>query len=658
MKNICLSLLLLTTISISANNVDSLEALLNEKLADTTKVEILNRLTSLYQNIDIQKAYAYGHKTVAFAIQMGDQKWMGNSYMQLGRTCANGAQPDSAMYFFQKAMDNFKAIDNKLGIGQIHNKFAFIELYQNSNFDKALAHSFKALAIFEELEMERGISFCYNDIANTLQSQEKWAESNEWAEKAKNIAIKLDNEQEKLTALRVIATNYHYLKQYDKALIMYDTILSQLQPDNYFFLVDMYQWKGNSLKFKQFHEAALSAYSKSLELAEKINLRTYYPTLYANIGHVHLFRKDYQAAIDFTQKGVALFKEMGLRINLPENYEHLSQAYAALDQHKKALEYHQLFALTKDSLFNEDKERIMSELTTKYETEQKEKEILALEKDQALKAAEIQRSKTQTFYAIGGLLLLLALAGLLYYRFRIVNNLQKQLAQLNTNKDRLFAIISHDLRGSLSGFQNIGEILNFHIDKGNTDQVKAIGQQMDAEASSLNSLLDNLLHWSVSQMEGVKINPANVPIQPVVGEITNLFKENAATKGIELKSEIAPHLSAFADPNSVKLVLRNLLSNALKFSKSGDSISINGKQDGQFVEIEVRDTGRGIPPEKMEAIFNIDRKSSSQGTAGEQGVGLGLALCKEFVERNGGSIGLESEEGKGTVCRFRLPNTG
>ena len=227
--------------------------------------------------------------------------------------------------------------------------------------------------------------------------------------------------------------------------------------------------------------------------------------------------------------------------------------------------------------------------------------------------------------------------------------------RLNATKDRLFAIISHDLRGAVSAFQNIGQIISFHLKKGNYERLGLVASQVDKSANNLNNLLDNLLQWSVSQIEGVELNPTKLYISRSVDDIVELFEENAAAKGIQLKSFIDVDLQAIADENSLHLVLRNLVSNAIKFTSEGDKIEIHAKENDNFVELNISDTGTGIPEEKMARIFHIDSKTSSKGTSGERGTGLGLALCKEFVERNGGSIELQSTFGEGTVCRFRLP---
>jgi signal transduction histidine kinase len=256
--------------------------------------------------------------------------------------------------------------------------------------------------------------------------------------------------------------------------------------------------------------------------------------------------------------------------------------------------------------------------------------------------------------ALGALGLLL-LAGFLYFRFRYVRKVNEELDRLNTTKDRLFAIVSHDLRGSISAFQNIGQIINFHLKKGNYDRLGVVANQVDKSANNLNNLLDNLLQWSLSQLEGVDLNPTKLNVRRSVDDIVELFEQNAAAKGTNLQSFIKEDLQAIVDENSLHLVLRNLVSNAIKYTSEGDKIEIHGVENDKFVELSIKDTGTGIPQEKMARIFQIDSKTSSKGTSGERGTGLGLALCKEFVERNGGTIELKSVFGEGTVCQFRLP---
>jgi K+-sensing histidine kinase KdpD len=169
------------------------------------------------------------------------------------------------------------------------------------------------------------------------------------------------------------------------------------------------------------------------------------------------------------------------------------------------------------------------------------------------------------------------------------------------------------------------------------------------------NLLDNLLTWSRSQIGRLDCNPIVFHIRNIVNETIFLLSKNAMNKNVRLSSLIRDDTMVFADMNMITTVVRNLMSNAIKYTPEGGSISIEDSDKGNALEISVSDTGVGMNSEDMEKIFRIDMRYSTPGTAKEQGTGLGLNLCKEFVEKNGGMIGVESEPGKGSRFYFTLP---
>ena len=153
----------------------------------------------------------------------------------------------------------------------------------------------------------------------------------------------------------------------------------------------------------------------------------------------------------------------------------------------------------------------------------------------------------------------------------------------------------------------------------------------------------------------MQFHPEKIDVQKLVSENISLLKANADTKKIKLNSEIRENTFAFADKTMVKTIIRNLISNAIKFTETGGNIELNSREDTEYVEISVKDTGIGIAKEDIHKLFQIDEEFTYRGTANEKGTGLGLILCKEFVEKNGGKIQVESELGKGSIFRFTLP---
>ena len=230
-----------------------------------------------------------------------------------------------------------------------------------------------------------------------------------------------------------------------------------------------------------------------------------------------------------------------------------------------------------------------------------------------------------------------------------------QLNLLNADKDKFFSIIAHDLRNPIGALRELPQIIAENLDNYSKDELRRlIAMQRDA-ARNLFELLENLLTWSRMQRGLIDFNPEPIQISALVQRSIALLMPSAAQKTITLTQAVNPSLLGMADHKMVDAVVRNLISNAIKFTNQGGTIEVSGKDDGAFMTIAVKDNGVGIGEKFLPKLFRIDEQYRRTGTANERGTGLGLILCKEFVERNGGEIRVESEVGNGSTFSFTLP---
>jgi two-component system sensor histidine kinase/response regulator len=234
---------------------------------------------------------------------------------------------------------------------------------------------------------------------------------------------------------------------------------------------------------------------------------------------------------------------------------------------------------------------------------------------------------------------------------------EHQLRELNASKDKFFSIVAHDLRGPLGSLKGLTQFAEEHLDSYNPNELKEIVVLQRKTAENLLKLLENLLTWSKIQRGMLEYSPQSICIKRVVDRNLILFTANAEQKQITLKSSILEEVVGYADFNMIDTVVRNLISNALKFTHPGGTVDVSIRQEKKDIEISVSDTGIGIGKEHLPKLFRIETKYKRVGTAREKGTGLGLILCKELVEQNNGKIWVESEVGKGTVFRFTLPRT-
>jgi PAS domain S-box-containing protein len=232
----------------------------------------------------------------------------------------------------------------------------------------------------------------------------------------------------------------------------------------------------------------------------------------------------------------------------------------------------------------------------------------------------------------------------------------EELVLLNAEKDKFFSIISHDLRSPFNAFLGLTQVMVENLPSMKLDEIQKIALAMRNSATNLFRFLENLLDWSRMEQGLIPFNPETERLLPIVNESVKITLEPAKTKGIEIHLEIPEDLEIFADANLLQAVIRNLVSNAVKFTPKGGKVTVSAKVSvNNSVEISVRDTGIGMSRELVEDLFRLDTQTSRLGTEDEPSTGLGLLLCKEFVEKHGGKIWVESEEGKGSTFCFTLP---
>ncbi|HAW09152.1 MAG TPA: hypothetical protein DCW42_08330 [Bacteroidetes bacterium] len=231
----------------------------------------------------------------------------------------------------------------------------------------------------------------------------------------------------------------------------------------------------------------------------------------------------------------------------------------------------------------------------------------------------------------------------------------KELHELNATKDKFFSIIAHDLKNPISSFRDSIDLLANDYEKFTEFEKIEFITEINKSANGVYELLENLLTWSRSQRGKIEFNPQNFYLTYIANNVLSLLKPVAQKKEIQIISNIDENLSVFGDINMINTVLRNLVSNAIKFTPIGGNITINSEIIDGFVKISVSDTGIGISEENLNKLFTLDQQITTIGTNQEKGTGLGLIICKEFIEKHNGIISVESKIGKGSTFSFTVP---
>jgi signal transduction histidine kinase/CheY-like chemotaxis protein len=231
----------------------------------------------------------------------------------------------------------------------------------------------------------------------------------------------------------------------------------------------------------------------------------------------------------------------------------------------------------------------------------------------------------------------------------------EQLVQLNNDKNLFISILAHDLKSPLGVLLGLSDLLTENIRQFNIDKIEKLVNEINLSAQNTFTLLQDLLKWSRVQSGKIPFEPQNLSFTDICKDIIKILNPNAVAKNITINYSLAEEINVFADVDMLKAVLRNLVSNSIKFTNNGGAININTEVNSGNVTISVSDNGIGIEPESLTKLFDISKIHTTTGTAKEKGTGLGLLLCKEFVEKHGGKIWVESECGKGSIFYFNIP---
>jgi len=237
----------------------------------------------------------------------------------------------------------------------------------------------------------------------------------------------------------------------------------------------------------------------------------------------------------------------------------------------------------------------------------------------------------------------------------IIKLQNEKLRELVNTKDKFFSIIAHDLKSPFNGLIGLTELINTLYESMDTESLKNSISDLNYTAKKMVNLIENLLEWARNQTNMIECKPIKVSVFELVDDTVQILINSANDKNISIYNDINYDMKCFADPNMIKTVLRNLIANAIKYTREGGSVTITAIKKDNFLEVTVSDDGIGISNDDINRLFRIDVKFTMNGTKNEQGTGLGLIICKDFIEKNGGNIWVKSKLNHGSDFKFTLP---
>jgi signal transduction histidine kinase len=703
-----LVLLLFSGVAYTQDSTDSLERYL-PRLNDEQKVRVLNQLAVKLQRNQSDKALLYAkqalelseschftlgkaltlqtfgiiyysqtnfnksqtyHQYALHLFQSLDDKENGATELRyLGLVDVNQSRYSQALEKYEQALKIFRELKVQSGIADCYGNIATVHNFLG-DYQKAIQFSFKSLEYREKVGKTDGIGYSYNSIGFLYTKLHKYVLALNYLEKAHTIAVKNNDRLGQVFPLINIGEVYRVWGDEGKATtyLTQALILSeQLHHQSGLFQAN--DKLGLIARKKGKLAQALNYQLKALAICEQLKNKEGLTTVLNHIGQVYFEQKAYAKALGYYQKSLLVAQEIGSKPSIKECYLYIAQTHYRLTQFEQSARFYELYQGTQDTLFNELSERVIGEIQQKYEAEKKAGEFKILQQEkqiQELALAKGRNFRNFLLFIVALVIMILVLAIYLYFIKSRGNRELKQinqqlldseanLQQLNATKDKLFSIVSHDLRGPINTFSGFLKIQAAYPDSFTEAEMKDFIRKMDTSVKNLSGLLNNLLHWSLSQMGHIEFAPERLQLESVVEDNLTLLEENAQIKKVSLEMRVSEGTSVVADRNMLDIVLRNLINNAIKFSHQDGKVYVYAQQFEQFAEISVVDTGVGITSERMEGLFHTQNAHSTRGTANEPGTGLGLLLCREFVERCGGNIQVKSELNEGTTFIFTLP---
>lgn len=690
-------------------------SLKRQSAPDTASINRLNKLAANYFDTYPDSTLFYARLAMEYSRQIGYQEGYAGSLVQTAHVSFFKGRFEQAKEDFNKAIGIYKAVQDHRGLANCYNLYA--RMYNLlASYDEALLYLNFALDIDLKYGYETPAAECYKNIGIIHYSKGELSTALDYYYKALFIALKLNNRLYIAENYNNIGVVLQGMELYPKALDYFKKALKTFHDTkNLAGLGVVDENIGEVYLAEKQYDRSISYLAKGLEIVKKqddkdgmMSIYTDYGLCYANKGDFGPAMKYLDTALQLSRKYKNVYNEaytligMATAYNLQKDYKNaykyavagqkmalrlgnvsvrsnaalqLNKTLAGLGHFDQAYKLLKQYIGLRDSLNNNESIQKLTSYNLEMNFAAKQRQLAQQQREKDLLYQQrIQRQRLiSTIFFI--LIVAMIAVSVVYYRQKrkhqkmnalleeknhevlsqkaSIDDQAQKLNDLNVLKDRLISILAHDLRAPLSTLRGLFTLLQ--------DETISHEQMLDMIPNVLKKLeytsdfLDTLLFWINSQMENFDSSARDFPVKEIVTLETENYHEQAALKGIHLIDRVPDDIVASADPNSVRIVIRNLISNAIKFSRADDTIEISASAlDEHYNLITVKDTGTGMSEEQLSRLFK-SKVTSKTGTNNESGTGMGMLFCKDLVEKCSGRIWATSKQGEGTSFSFTLP---
>lgn len=689
--------------------VDSLKKLLNISAAkirtnDTTTINRVNELADHYFESMPDSSIYYAHVAADIARRTGYKKGEAAANNILGRVSSFNGKYEQASKYYYSALQIYTSLKYPLGISESYMGLGRVQDFLG-NYDKAINYFHLALAIRKKLNNPLDLANCYAIIGITYDNKGGFNKALDNYFRSLTIDLQLNDQLAAADNYCNIGVVMQHLELYEKALEYFNKANSLwLKLDDKQGISTAYQNIGEVLLAQKHYNNALGYFKKAETMYRQLGDKEGTGLIYYNIGLYHFHTGRIDSALMYLNNAVSYSKTSRIPYNLVNAYIglatlynqqknfaeaqkyallarqtadklqslnmradavlQLSTAFAGLNKFREAYIQHNLYTRLRDSLKNDESLKKISSYNQMLVFEANQRKASFKEKYLMDKLA--QQSRTIIVYGI--IILVITIMLIIYYNAKkkqiVANTLfaeknkevieqAEKLNDLNHLKDRLIGILAHDLRAPLSTLRAVFSL--FTSKDLTTDEFMEMVPKVFVKLEQTSDFLDTLLFWINSQVDNIKDTTVSFCLCDVVEEELNILDEQFRQKNITPVNCVNKKHSVMADPKSIRIVVHNLLTNAIKFSHPGSEIKVAATCMGSQIKFMVQDSGIGMNADQLKKLF-AGKMVSQMGTLNERGTGMGMVFCKDLIEKYNGTIKAESEPGKGTTFSFILPS--
>jgi len=515
--------------------------------------------------------------------------------------------------------------------------------YTSGNYEQAIDFYYHALDHAEQAKDSVDISKANHNLGMVYDELEDYDEAIHYYEKSVSISHSIKDTALVAKTFQDLAITFQNKNDFTKALEYNDKAfqLASIRKDTS-MIIDITNNLGTIAYYQKKLDESLEYYWKALKLYEKTNDRHGVAMAYNNIGLVYLDKKNLTKSLAYFKKSLALANELKMKDFTVDIYSNLTLYYAEAKDYKNAYTCYDRYNVLYDSLIGEKKNKMIRQVQAKYQLVKNNRELESLRHMNQTQLAEINTANSIQIYLIIITIIVVVLVVALFYLLskekKLAAELKSKTAELydlNVAKDKFFSIIAHDLKNPFNVLVSYTSILKSDLEMFSTSELKQIVSDLNQASENGFNLLQNLLLWTRSQTNRIQVYKSYFVLREIFDQVNALVDLNLISKNQTLTTDIDPELLVFADKDMISTVLRNLIFNAMKFSPKGSEIFVRSAVIGNTVKIDVIDSGIGMPEEKLNHLFAIDKNSTTTGTDGETGTGLSFAgsLSKRTVAR-------------------------